>query len=191
MFFLIVWILGVIDGMFGFGKWREFGVNVVNLGYCTNCEITKCPLSSLKCRYMWDWWSLRNDLVSDGFEDWGLRSESGKVCLGKREKSIHLAREKIHLGKLENIHLGRVSAVAEILQGRVRWSEKIKRWDEEEGRVWNGKEEWKASKVTERRKGGEGNSYYWEIVFFNTQGELCLKGETFFCEEIEQEKAKK
>ena len=23
-----------------------------------------------------------------------MRSESGKVCLGKREKSIHLAREK-------------------------------------------------------------------------------------------------
>ena len=53
--FLPLWIaliLGVIDGMFGPRKWHEFGVNVVNLGYCTNCEITKRPLSSLKCRYM-------------------------------------------------------------------------------------------------------------------------------------------
>ena len=109
---------------------------------------------------MWDWWPIRNDFVPDGFEDWGLRR-------------FDWARER-------NIHLGRVSAVAEILQGRVRWIEKIKRWDYEEGRRLKWKGRVKSVKSDTEKKRGRGQRLLLRNCFCNTQGELCKKGETFF-----------
>ena len=152
--------------MFRPGKWREFGVNVVNLGYCTNCEITKCPKKVH--------WNVDKCEIDGRYEmilfQMVLRTEAWEV-----------SRERFDWA------------------GLVLWrkyckdvSDELKESKDEMRRIeggWNGKEEWKASKVTQRRKGGEGNGYNWEIVFL-AHKEICVKkAKHFFGEEIKKEEA--